>query len=88
MILFLFGVFVGVLCSGWGHSFDAQYEPARRAVLRQLRAHGTINLKQLERLLDVSGPTVLGFLDRMVSEGSITQHGHRGDGAFYTLVVD
>ena len=98
MILFLFGVLVGASLMLWTHvlarrhasqtsHFDTQYGPARRVVLRQLRAHGTINLRQLERMLDVPAPQALRFLDQMILEGIITRQNHRDDGAFYTLVV-
>lgn len=98
-ILFLFGVLVGATCMWWvqlaaqSHAtrvqpFDTEYLPARRVVLRALRAQDTLNLKQLERLLDVTGPVALRYLDAMVTEGILKLQGHRGsDGAFYTLVV-
>ena len=62
-----------------------QYEPARRAVIRHFRVHGTLNLTQLEHMMDISGPTALRYLDQMVEEGLLSQQGHRGADAFYTL---
>jgi len=94
-IVFLSGVFVGVAVT-WlvqmrahravlrPHVFDTQYEPARRAVLRHLRVHGTLNLQQLERMLDIPGTTALRYLDQMVQDGLLREQGHRGKGAFYT----
>jgi DNA-binding IclR family transcriptional regulator len=54
-------------------------------VLRHLRSHGTINLSQLERLMDIRGTTALRYLDQMVRDGILKQQGHRGGDAFYTL---
>jgi len=67
------------------HASESEYLPARRAVIRHLRVHGTINLAQLERMLDVSGVFALKHLDRMVHDGLLKQQGHRSKGAFYTL---
>lgn len=67
------------------HVLDNDYGPAKRAVLRHLRVHGTVNLAQLERMLDISGMTALRYLDQMVHDGLLKQQGHRGKGAFYTL---
>lgn len=64
---------------------ESDYLPARRAVIRHLRVHGTINLPQLERMLDISGVFALQHLDRMVCDGLLKQQGHRGADAFYTL---
>lgn len=67
------------------HVLDTDYLPAKRAVVRHLRFHGTINLAQLEHMLDISGVTALRYLDQMVHDGLLRQQGHRGTGAFYTL---
>ena len=67
------------------HVLDTDYGPAKRAVVRHLRVHGTINLAQLERMLDITGMTALRYLDQMVHDGVLKQQGHRGAGAFYTL---
>lgn|GEM_PF-5199773 len=98
IILFLFGILVGATFMWWtqlaAHHhgsrvdfFDTQYGPAKRVVLRELRAHGTINLKQLERLLDATAPHAGRFLHQMVTDGLIVRQGHHNDGAFYTPVV-
>lgn len=97
MYVFLGGALVGAALMWWvqiiarrhgarPHTLDAQYNPAKRAVVRHLRVHGTINLMQLERMLDITGTTALRYLDQMVHEGALKQQGHRGKGAFYTLV--
>ena len=67
------------------HASESDYTPARRAVIRHLRAHGTINLEQLERMLDISAVFALRHLDRMVADGLLKRQGHRSKGAFYTL---
>jgi DNA-binding MarR family transcriptional regulator len=96
VLTFLTGVLLGVLVTWWVLStaqrrvmrpylLDGQYQPSRRAVLRHLRSHGTINLSQLERLMDIRGTTALRYLDQMVRDGILKQQGHRGGDAFYTL---
>ena len=96
--IFLFGFLIGALCMWWvqilartnarhGEVFASGYEPAKRVVKRALRVQGTLNIWQLERMLDVSGPVALRYLDQMVTDGILKQQGHRGHGAFYTLVV-
>lgn len=67
------------------HVYDTEYGPAKRAVIRHLRMHGTINLMQLERMLDITGTTSLRYLDQMVHDRIVKLQGHRGKGAFYTL---
>ncbi len=64
---------------------DGHYEPTRRAVVRHFHLHGTLNLKQLEQMMDIGGTTALRYLDQMVEEGLLQQQGHRGADAFYTL---
>lgn len=63
---------------------DMQYRGAVRAAVRHLRVHGTLNLSQLERMMDINGVTALRYLDRMVRDGILKVQGHRGAGAFYT----
>jgi Fic family protein len=67
------------------HVLDTEYGPAKRVVIHHLRIHGTLNLQQLERMLDITGTTALRYLDQMVHDGLLQQQGHRGTGAFYTL---
>lgn len=93
---FLAGVLLGVLVT-WRllsmahrnalrrYHANGQYEPTRRAVVRHFRAHGTLNLTQLEHMMDIGGTTALRYLDQMVQEGLLAQQGHRGADAFYTL---
>ena len=94
---FLAGMLFGILLAWWllsaahknaliAYHAHGQYEPARRAVVRHFHLHGTLNLSQLERMMDISGPTALRYLDQMVHDGLIKQQGHRGSDAFYTLV--
>lgn len=95
--MFLAGVLLGVVIT-WvllahaqrsvvrPHVLDNEYEPAKRAVIRHLRVHGTLNLQQLERMLDITGTTALRYLDQMVHDGLLKEQGHRGRAAFYTLV--
>ncbi len=97
LVAFLTGLLCGVLVT-WAlllhaqrrsmrpHLLDNQYQPARRAVTRHLRVHGTLNLMELERMLDITGVTALRYLDQMVHDGVLKLNGHRGKGAFYTLV--
>jgi response regulator of citrate/malate metabolism len=67
------------------HELDGQYQGAKRAVARHLKVHGTLNLQQLERMMDISGVTALRYLDQMVRDRLLKQQGHRGKkGAFYT----
>lgn len=66
--------------------FDEQYTAARRAVRRHFTTHDTLNIAQLERLMDANATTAERYLDRMVSDDAIKVHGHRGVGAFYTRV--
>lgn len=66
--------------------FDEQYTAARRAVRLHFNTHDTLNIAQLERLMDVNVATAERYLDRMVSDDAIRVHGHRGAGAFYTRV--
>jgi Fic family protein len=68
------------------HTLDTDYAPAKRAVAHHLRTHGTLNLMELERMLGISGVTALRYLDQMVHDRFLKQQGHRGKGAFYTLV--
>ena len=93
---FLGGVLLGVVLTWWALSMahrnalqaynaHGQYEPARRAVLRHFKLHGTLNLEQLEHMMDIGGTTALHYLDLMVKEGLLSQQGHRGADAFYTL---
>lgn len=96
LVSFLTGTLLGVLVT-WRlltvaqrravrpHILDSQYLPAKRAVVRYLRAHGTLNLTQLERMMDIRGTTALRYLDQMVHDGLLKQQGHRGGDAFYTL---
>ena len=96
MLFVLAGMLIGAAAMWWAqdvarrrtvrpHVLDVEYLPAKRAVVRHLRFHGTINLVQLERMLDISGTTALRYLDQMVHDGLLKQQGHRGTGAFYTL---
>lgn len=96
MLAFLTGILLGVLVTWWllsmaqrrvmrPHALDSQYLPAKRAVVRHFRAHGTLNLTQLERMMDIGGTTALRYLDQMVHDGLLAQQGHRGADAFYTL---
>ncbi len=93
---FLVGILLGILVTWWllgmahrnalrAYNAHGQYEPARRAVVRHFRAHGTLNVTQLERMMDIGGPTALRYLDQMVRDGLLAQQGHRGADAFYTL---
>ncbi len=67
------------------HELDGQYQGAKRAVVRHLRVHGTLNLQQLERMMDITGVTAMRYLDQMVRDGILKQQGHRGrKAAFYT----
>jgi predicted HTH transcriptional regulator len=66
------------------HERDGQYAAAKRAVRRHLRVHGSINLQQLARMMDISGVTALRYLDQMVRDDVLKFQGHRGAGAFYT----
>jgi hypothetical protein len=69
---------------GRAHEQDGQYAAAKRAVSRHLRVHGTLNLQQLERMMDVNGITAMRYLDQMVRDKAVKLQGHRGAGAFYT----
>lgn len=69
------------------HQLDPQYEACVRAVRRHFMAHDTLNIKQLERLLDISGMIALRYLDQLVRDQVLRMHGHRGVGAFYTRVL-
>ena len=68
------------------HMRDVEYDPAKRAVIVFVRAHGTVNLTQVERMLDLRSMTALRYLEQMVHDGILKQQGHRGPGTFYTLV--
>lgn len=95
-LTFLGGALIGVATMWWvqrvawrravrPHVLDTEYGPAKRAVIHHLRVHGTLNVQQLERMLDIPGTTALRYLDQMVHDGFLRQQGHRGTGAFYTL---
>lgn len=66
------------------HESDGQYQAGKRATHRHLRVHGTINLQQLERMMDINGITAMRYLDQMARDGLLKLQGHRGKGAFYT----
>ncbi len=70
------------------HELDPQYWPAVRAVMRHLKAHGTINLSQVEQLLSIRGITAMRYLDQMAHDGLVKLHAHsqkEGGGNFYTI---
>lgn len=96
VVIFLVGFLLGGLVVRWvlmlserrdarAAGLDPQYAPARRALLRYLRAHGTVNLPQAEQMLSLNGVTVLRYLDRMEHEHLVKPQNHRGTDAFYTL---
>jgi hypothetical protein len=96
-IIFLTGFVLGGLVVRWlmmgaykrgmrTHELDEQYHAAKRAVARHLRTHGTLNLEELERMMDIPGITAMRYLDQMVRDRVIKAQGHRGKGAFYTRV--
>lgn len=93
---FLFGVLLGIGVSWWVSTFahrnalreyhdGDRYEPARRAVARHIRLHGTLTAAQFERMTEIEQPTAASYLDRMEREGFLRRQGHRGGGIFYTL---
>lgn len=96
VIAFLAGVILGGLLVRWfmilserrvirPHLLDEQYAAAKRAVQRHLRSHGTLNIAELERMLEVSGTTALRYLDQMVHDGLLKlQKNHTTKGSFYT----
>ncbi len=96
MLSFLAGVLLGVALTWWwlstayrnavrSYHADGQYKPVRQAVARHLRVHGTLNLAQAGRMMDIGDATALQYLDQMVHEGSLARHDHRDGDAFYTL---
>jgi hypothetical protein len=57
------------------------------AARRHLRAHGTVNLSQVEQLLSIRGITAMRYLDQMERDGLLKLHAHAGKvaaGSFYT----
>ena len=97
VIIILVGMLLGGLLVRWfmilserrvirPHMLDERYAAAKRAVGRHLRVHGTLNLAQLERMLEVTGTTALRYLDQMVHEGLLKLQGNRRTkGSFYTM---
>lgn len=96
VLLFLSGMLLGALLSRWAmlaahrdasllHIPPERYAPARRAAVQHVRAHGTVNIKQLELMLCLNKAAVLECADCMVRDGTLRRHGHRGEGEFYTL---
>ena len=98
IVIFLSGVFVGIACM-WlvqlaahhnvhrSHEFESLYGPARRVALHELHAHGTLNVKQFERLLDATAPLAFHFLEKKVTDNLLVRHKHQGGAPFYTLVT-
>ena len=64
---------------------DGQYMPVRQAVARHLRVHGTLNLAQAGRMMDIGYATALRYLNQMMRDGLLARHDHRDGDAFYTL---
>ncbi len=98
VILFLFGVLIGITAmwlvqhsahhsASREHIGEAHYEPVRRVVVAHLRSHGTINLRQLERMVDLPTHRISSFLNQMIADRHIIRHGHGDDGAFFTLML-
>ncbi len=96
LLVFVMGVLLGTLVTRWVASMgrrhaerpyihDSQYLPAQRAVARHLRFHGTVNVQELARMMDINLVTSLQYLEQMVAHGLIRRQGHRGKGSFYTL---
>lgn len=96
MFPLLGGILFGILVTRWlqskayhralrSYHTGNHYAPARRAVARHLRARGTLNRVQLVRMMDIDETSAQQYLDRMVIEGLLAHHGHRGGDAFYTL---
>lgn len=95
-IAFLLGMLFGGLLVRWliilaerravrPHLLDERYVAAKLAVQRYVRAHGTLNLAQLERILEIPGMTALRYLDQMVHDGILRLQGNRRTkGSFYT----
>ena len=96
LIAFLAGTLAGGIVVRWlmiqsehriirPHLLDEQYVAAKRAVQRYLRTHGTVNLAEVERLLDIKSMTALRYLDQMVHDRILKlQTNRRTKGAFYT----
>lgn len=69
------------------HHYDEQYHAAVRVVRRHFLRHGTINLAELERLMDITGVTALRYLEQMERDRIVKLQGNRRTkGAFYTKV--
>lgn len=92
-IVFLFGILVGGLLVHFGmrqaHErvarFDEHYVAARLSALRHLRVHGTLNLMQMQHLMDINTQTALHYLRRLEHDGIIKQQGNDNTaGIFYT----
>jgi hypothetical protein len=57
---------------------------ARRAVMRHLLVHGTVNAAQMERLVDAPRYAAERCLEEMERAGLVAAQRHRGKGKFYT----
>jgi hypothetical protein len=66
------------------HLLDEQYAACTRAVTRHFKRYDTLNLAQLERLMDIRGLTAMRYLEQLERDRLVKLHGHRGSGAFYT----
>jgi DNA-binding IclR family transcriptional regulator len=95
LIVFLGGFVVGGLAMrlvmvraqrAWmrPHQFDEQYRAARRVVQRHFMNHDTLNVRQLQRLMDINIMTAQRYLEQLTRERLVREHGHAPSGAFYT----
>ncbi len=91
---FLAGVVVGALLARWAilsafrhararAAADEVYMGARTVAVRHLERHGTLNAEELRRLTDANRLVAMRWLDRLVRDGVIRAHTHRG-GVMYT----
>lgn len=64
---------------------DQNYVPTARAVIKHLRAHGTVNHSQAGRLLSVRVIDAKRYLGQMEKDGILKAHKHGGRDRFYTL---
>lgn len=96
VLVILAGVFVGAGAGRWLLSArqhygstpritDGEYELSRRALMSHIHAKGTINLAQVERILDINGSIAIKCLDMMVQDGHLKAQSHGEQGVFYTL---
>ncbi len=96
-LLFLAGFLLGGLAMRYaimrgarrqphGSLLESGYAPARRAVMRHIKAHGTVNAAQVGQLLSVQGPVAMWYLHRLEEEGFLKSQRHPGNdgGTFYT----